>query len=291
MTEVSRILRNIFFPKIPPILKLKVDFFPFIFFSAFFFEIVKYLSYLNFISVKFKKNRRTFLDHHHSFIATSSAGGLGSVWLGCTRKSWLGLSHFFFFFFSSFFFFFFFFSLFFFVFFHFLFLFFLFSFFFFLFFFFLFSFFFFPFFLVAHGFGSERARLVDAACRGASLLFFFLSFFFLFSFLSFSFSHFSFFFSFFFLSCTRLRHRTCKTSRRGLSGASLLFFFLSFPFLSFSFYHFIFFLVAHGFGTERARLVDAACLGASLRSWFQKTCLLPIGISIFFPQNTLDFET
>ena len=166
------------------------------------------------------------------------------------------------------------------------------------FFFFLFSFFFFSFFFFLFSFFLSCTRLRLRTCktsrrglsgRFASLLFSF--FFFLFSFLSFSFSHFSFFFSFFFLSCTRLRHRTCKTSRRGLSGASLLFFFLSFPFLSFSFYHFIFFLVAHGFGTERARLVDAACLGASLRSWFQKTCLLPIGISIFFPQNTLDFET
>ena len=60
MTEVLRIFRNIFFPKIPPILKLKVGFFQFIFFPAFFFEIGANLSYLNFISVNLKKNRRTF---------------------------------------------------------------------------------------------------------------------------------------------------------------------------------------------------------------------------------------
>ena len=52
----------------------------------------------------------------------------------------------------------------------------------------------FLFFLVAQGFGTKRARLVDAACRGASLLFFFLFLFLLFPFLSFSFSLISFFF-------------------------------------------------------------------------------------------------
>ena len=37
-------------------------------------------------------------------------------------------------------------------------------------------------------------------------------------------------------------------------------------------------LGAHGFSTERARLAG----GTSLRSWFQKKCLLPAGIFIFF---------
>ena len=39
-------------------------------------------------------------------------------------------------------------------------------------------------------------------------------------------------------------------------------------------------LGAHGFSTERARLAG----GTSLRSWFQKKCLLPVGIFIFFPK-------
>ena len=43
---------------------------------------------------------------------------------------------------------------------------------------------------------------------------------------------------------------------------------------------------APGFSAERATL--AWC--TSLRSWFQKKCLLPIGILIFFLQNTPDFE-
>ena len=37
-------------------------------------------------------------------------------------------------------------------------------------------------------------------------------------------------------------------------------------------------LGAHGFSTERARLAG----GTSLRSWFQKKCLLPMEILIFF---------
>ena len=86
-------------------------------------------------------------------------------------------------------------------------------------FFFFFNFFFYLFsifFEVAHGFGTERGRLVDAACRSASLLFFFI-FFFRIPHLSLSFFLFPIFFFLFFLSCTRLRHKTCRTSRRGLS--------------------------------------------------------------------------
>ena len=120
----------------------------------------------------------SFMKFAEHFLLTHSLSSL-------LRKSGLGISHFFFFFFSffiifpflsfSFSLFFFFFSYF-------------------LFFCFLFSF---SFFLVAHGFGTERARLVDAACRGASLLFFF----FLFPFFHFVFLIFllSFFFISFFL--------------------------------------------------------------------------------------------
>ena len=70
--------------------------------------------------------------------------------------------------------------------------------------------------LGAPGFGTERARLVVQVER---------------------------------LRCTRLRHRTCKTSR----------------------------------SSKRASLRRfAAYRGTSLRSWFQKKCLLPMGILIFF---------
>ena len=54
------------------------------------------------------------------------------------------------------------------------------------------------------------------------------------------------------LRCTRLQYRTCKTSRGHLASHGL---------------------GAHGFSTERARLAG----GTSLRSWFQKKCLLPGG--------------
>ena len=64
------------------------------------------------------------------------------------------------------------------------------------------------------------------------------------------------------LRCTRLQHRTCKT-RRG-------------HFASYG-------LSAHGLSTERARLAG----GTSLRSWFQKKCLLPAWILIFFPKKWL----
>merc|ERR1711980_64073 len=66
------------------------------------------------------------------------------------------------------------------------------------------------------GFGTERARLVVQIER---------------------------------LRCTRLRHRTCKTS-----GASKTASLRRFP----------------------------AYRGTSLRSWFQKKCLLPMGFSFFF---------
>ena len=97
MTEVSRILRNIFFPKIPPILKLEVGFF-----SAkkkIFQDFPKYakffLSKLHFCKFS-EKSENIFFSFIHP---TSSAGSLGREGLGCTRKSGLGLSNFFFFFF------------------------------------------------------------------------------------------------------------------------------------------------------------------------------------------------
>ena len=77
------------------------------------------------------------------------------------------------------------------------------------------------------------------------------------------------------LSCTRLRHRTCRTSRTHFAS------------LGFG---------ANGFSTERARLAGGhfASLVVSKKvpaTWwdfrsFQKKCLLPVGIFIFFP----DFE-
>ena len=79
--------------------------------------------------------------------------------------------------------------------------------------------------LGAPGFGTERARLVVQVER---------------------------------LRCTRLQHRTCKTSRSSKKASLRRF---------------------------------AAYRGTSLRSWFQKKCLLPMGISIFFFENTSDFET
>ena len=63
------------------------------------------------------------------------------------------------------------------------------------------------------------------------------------------------------LRCTRLQHRTCKTRRGHFASHGLS---------------------AHGLSTERARLAG----GTSLRSWFQKKCLLPSGILIFFPKNS-----
>ena len=62
------------------------------------------------------------------------------------------------------------------------------------------------------------------------------------------------------LRCTRLQHRTCNTSRGHIASHGLS---------------------AHGLSTERARLAG----GTSLRLWFQKKCLLPVGI-FFSP----DFE-
>ena len=161
MTEVSRILRNIYFPKIPPILKLEVGFFSvYIFFRIFFPNSGTFiLPKLHICRFK-KKSENIFFSFIHSFrlVVREVQVGDGLRAQDSRGQAFLTFSSFFFFFFFSFFFFFiFFFSFFFF---------------FFLFFFFLFSFFF----LVAHGFGTERARLVDAACRGASLLFFFFSF-------------------------------------------------------------------------------------------------------------------
>ena len=62
------------------------------------------------------------------------------------------------------------------------------------------------------------------------------------------------------LRCTRLQHRTCKTRRGHFASHGLS---------------------AHGLSTERARLAG----GTSLRSWFQKKCLLPAWILIFFPKK------
>ena len=67
------------------------------------------------------------------------------------------------------------------------------------------------------------------------------------------------------LRCTRLQHRTCKTSRGNFASHGLS---------------------AHGLSTERARLAR----GTSPRSWVQKKCLLPGGILIFFFQKIPDFE-
>ena len=58
MTEVSRNLRNIFFRKIHPILKLEVGFLSDRKSFSQIFEITAYLSHLQFISIK--KNRETF---------------------------------------------------------------------------------------------------------------------------------------------------------------------------------------------------------------------------------------
>ena len=58
-----------------------------------------------------------------------------------------------------------------------------------------------------------------------------------------------------------------STERAKLAGA-----------LRFTRGHYHSLLGAHGFSTERARLAG----GTSLRSWFQKKCLLPMGILIFF---------
>merc|ERR1711951_293084 len=67
------------------------------------------------------------------------------------------------------------------------------------------------------------------------------------------------------LRCTRLQHRTCKTSRGNFASHGLS---------------------AHGLSTERARLAG----GTSLRSWVQKKCLLHGVILIFFFQKIPDFE-
>ena len=63
------------------------------------------------------------------------------------------------------------------------------------------------------------------------------------------------------LRCTRLQHRTCKTSRGNFVSHGLS---------------------AHGLSTERARLAG----GTSLRSWVQKKCLLPGEILIFFSKKS-----
>ena len=55
MTEVSRNLRYIFFPKIPPILNLKLDFFPVKKSFSQIFQNTANFFYLNFISKKKKK--------------------------------------------------------------------------------------------------------------------------------------------------------------------------------------------------------------------------------------------
>ena len=71
MAEVSRILRNIYFPKIPPILKLKVGFFSvYIFFCIFFRNWGKFiLPKLQFCKFE-KKSENIFGSFiiHHSFI-------------------------------------------------------------------------------------------------------------------------------------------------------------------------------------------------------------------------------
>ena len=47
-----------------------------------------------------------------------------------------------------------------------------------------------------------------------------------------------------------------------------------------------YYLGAHGFSIERARLAG----GTSLRSWFQKKCLLPVGIRFFFSKKSPIFK-
>ena len=83
---------------------------------------------------------------------------------------------------------------------------------------------------------------------------------------------------------TRLQHRTCKTSRGVLRFILLRHTRLQHRTCKTSWGHFASLvrlgalgLCAHGLSTERARLAG----GTSLRSWFQKKCLLPVGIFIF----------
>ena len=67
MTEVSRNLRNIFFRKIPPILKLEVGFFSDRKSFSQIFQNTEDLYAVNFIWQNFEQNQRTFLEpiHHH----------------------------------------------------------------------------------------------------------------------------------------------------------------------------------------------------------------------------------
>ena len=62
MSEVSKDLRNIFLSPKPPILKVEVGIFSDQKSFSQIFQIIKYLSYLNFISVNLKKNLRTFFS-------------------------------------------------------------------------------------------------------------------------------------------------------------------------------------------------------------------------------------
>ena len=62
MSEVSKDLGTKNFRQNPRFFNLKLDFFPVRIFFAFFFQIGKYLIYLNFIFVNLKKKQGTFFD-------------------------------------------------------------------------------------------------------------------------------------------------------------------------------------------------------------------------------------
>ena len=83
MTEVSRNLRNIFFPKIPPILKIEVGFFSSKKSFSKIFQNWEIFFYLNFISKKKKKSENTFcltsLHFHFHFSTINFASVQGST--------------------------------------------------------------------------------------------------------------------------------------------------------------------------------------------------------------------
>ena len=76
MTEISRNLRNIFFPEIPPILKIEVGIFSDKKSFLQIFENTPNFFHLNFISEKNEKNQRKFfgreigreVGHYHAYV-------------------------------------------------------------------------------------------------------------------------------------------------------------------------------------------------------------------------------
>ena len=93
MTEVSKNLRNIFFPKIPPILNLKLDFFPFRIFSAFFFPNRKIFILSKLHICKFEKKsenpfrtlRRAVITTACTAVVRGEASQLGAPGFGTER--------------------------------------------------------------------------------------------------------------------------------------------------------------------------------------------------------------